>query len=105
MDISNEVYDDETRTVISSTGFTRPYDDVQNAEADKRALAAQQAANRAVIEERAAAALDANAAFLADDTPTNAETLAQVRMLTRECNALIRLALSRLDDISDTSGG
>ena len=55
------------------------------------------AAVRASLESKAIAALDANTAFLAIASPSNAQTLAQVRLLTRECNALIRVLLSRLD--------
>lgn len=59
-------------------------------------------ANRATLEERAATALAANATFLAIATPTNAQTLAQVKTLTKECTALIRLALNLLDSTDGT---
>ena len=48
-------------------------------------------------------AIDANVAFLALANPTNAETLAQVRTLTRECTALIRLLIGD-DLLNDTEG-
>lgn len=38
-------------------------------------------------------ALTSNKAFLQDNTPTNAEVLAQVRALTRQMNGLIRLII------------
>ena len=54
-------------------------------------------ANRTAIEDKAAAALTANATFLALTSPTNARTLAQVKALTRQNTAIIRLLLNKLD--------
>lgn len=59
--------------------------------------------NAATLQSRAAAALTANATYLALATPTNAQTTAQVQRLTKENNALIRMALSLLADVSDTA--
>lgn len=42
-------------------------------------------------------ALTSNRAFLANASPTNAQTLAHVKALTRQVNALIRLELLDLD--------
>lgn len=47
------------------------------------------------------AALDVNAAFLAIASPSNAQTLAQVRALTRETSALIRLLARQVDGLGD----
>lgn len=50
---------------------------------------------------KARQALAANATFLALPSPTNAQVVAQVQRLTRECTALIKLML---DDLADTAG-
>ena len=56
-------------------------------------------ANEFTLRDRAAAALDANKTYLALSSPTAAQNLAQIRLLTRECSALIRLALRALDTV------
>lgn len=58
--------------------------------------------NRATLIQRAQAALDANATFLAIGSPTNPQVVAQVQTLTKECSALIRLALGLLDSTTGT---
>lgn len=60
------------------------------------------AANAETLRDRAAQALVANRTFLAIGAPSNAQVVAQVQRLTRECSALIRLALGAVDDVSDT---
>lgn len=53
--------------------------------------------NRATIQQQAAQALEANRLFLAIAAPTNAQSLAQIRALTRQNQRLIRLALNQFD--------
>lgn len=50
--------------------------------------------NRLTMEQRAAQAVAVNRAFLALASPTNAQTLAQVKHLTRVSSALVRLQLA-----------
>lgn len=51
---------------------------------------------------KAQQAIDNNIAFLANATPTNADVVAQVRALTRQHDAIIRLLLGLLDDTTGT---
>jgi hypothetical protein len=53
------------------------------------------------ILDKAMQAFAANKAFLALGQPTNAQVVQQVRLLTREVNALLRLVLGETDDASD----
>ena len=55
------------------------------------------AADQALLQRRAIAALTSNRAFLALSSPTNAQAIAQTKALTRQTTGLIRLALGLLD--------
>jgi hypothetical protein len=89
--------DDETRIHHDFFNETvRPYTDEENAAADERAVEATLQANDAALRAQAIAALATNRAFLALSAPTNVQTLAQVRHLTKVVNALGRLQLGDL---------
>lgn len=66
------------------------------ASADASTTAARQG-NATTMRQRAEQALDANRTYLALGTPTAAQTTAQVRLLTQETTALVRLLLGLLD--------
>ncbi len=92
-----EWFDDATRThhdFLNAT--TRPYTVEENTAADQRAADDLVARNEQALLEQAAAGLVANKTFLALPAPTNAQTLAQVKALTRQMNGLIRLAVHDL---------
>jgi len=59
-------------------------------------------ANTATIQARAQTALTANATYQAINNPTTAQAVAQVTLLTREANGLIKLALGLLADTTGT---
>lgn len=54
-------------------------------------------ANAATLRQRAAVAMAGNRTYLALATPTAAQTTAQVKALTRQMNAVIRLLLNDLE--------
>lgn len=58
--------------------------------------------NAVNLRAKAADALALNADFLALNSPTSAQVRDQVRLLTRECNALIRLVVNRLESSDGT---
>lgn len=60
------------------------------------------AANRGALTAKAQNALANNATFLGIASPTQAQAIAQVQALTRQVNALIRLALNALDSTANT---
>jgi hypothetical protein len=60
------------------------------------------ATNAASLRAKTQQALAVNATYLGLASPSAAQTTAQVKALTRECDALIRLLLGALDDTSGT---
>lgn len=64
--------------------------------------AAAQAANGATLTANAVAAIQGNITFLAIASPTAAQVATQVKALTRQVDALIRLAANQLDSTQGT---
>lgn len=94
------------RTLIETTATFRRYR-VTNAQGrvigeDVEPILFGADLNAQTLQDRARAALSANATFLGITSPTAAQVTTQVQRLTRECSALIRLMLNQLDDISDS---
>ena len=58
--------------------------------------------NRAALVAKATAAVAGNAAFLAIASPTQVQSLAQIKALTKQVTALIKLQTEALTDISGT---
>lgn len=88
-------YWDEVRSNV----LIVPVDVEPNADQVRRIvnrLASSSSAEETLVE-RAQQALDTNTTFMSIATPTQAQVLAQVRALTRENSALIRLLLRQLD--------
>ncbi len=55
--------------------------------------------NKSTLQQRATDSIAANNTYLAIATPTNAQVAAQVRFLTRESSAVIRLLLNQFDAV------
>ncbi len=59
-------------------------------------------ANAVILRSKASTALGLNNTFLAIGSPTNTQVLAQVQLLTKECDGLIRLVINQLDSTAGT---
>jgi hypothetical protein len=88
-----------TAGVVTATRAFTPAEASQMAAADAVLTADT---NRVTIEQRAQTALAANETFLAIASPSNAQNAAQIKLLTRECQGLIRLAIKALDSLNGT---
>ena len=89
------LWDDATRTYTETdtdTGtviVSRPFTSAENEAAERRAATQ-------VLLSQARNAVQNNNAFLDLTSPTNAEALAQIKSLSRQVNALIRLVADDL---------
>lgn len=95
-----EQWDDTTYTRWDKAGRIleqRPLDQAEQQAAAAAAAEQTRIDNATILRQQASQALAANRAFLAIATPTNAQTLAQVKALTRQNTGIIRLALNQLD--------
>lgn len=54
-----------------------------------------------LLTERISSAIDSNKIYLAITTPTAAQATAQIKALTRQVNAMMRLQLQRFEDLSE----
>lgn len=84
------------------TTTTRPFTETELAMVADKQASDQLSANRAALLSKAHTALSANATFLAIASPTTAQAVTQVKALTRQINALIKLELNDLADVSGT---
>lgn len=93
------------RELISDDGAVRRFrvftDQGELIGTDEETIPTPVQVNEMTLRTRATQALATNAAYLQVTAPTNAQVVAQVTALTRECSALIRLVLN----LTDTTGG
>jgi hypothetical protein len=75
---------------------------IQALEAAAAATAATQATNAQTLQQNTITALASNATYLALATPTTAQNTAQIKALTRQIDALIRLVANQLDSTAGT---
>lgn len=102
-----EQWDEGARTYATynpdgTVKAARPYTATENAAADAAVSRDAASTNDADLRTKASQALTVNATFLALAAPTNAQTTAQVKALTRETSALIRLTIRALDTVTGT---
>lgn len=95
-------WDDTVRvyTEFNAAGvqtLQRSYTQAEIDRATASALSVTERTNKQTLEQQATTALADNRTFLAIASPTQAQTLTQVKALTRQNNAIMRLILNKLD--------
>lgn len=98
-------YDDDTRTYTdyrSGQPISRAYTTEENTVADLRSAQEVINTNEQTLLDKATQALTKNATFLSLTNPTTAQAVKQVKALTRQVNALIKLRINDLTNITGT---
>jgi hypothetical protein len=100
--VLRERWDDVARLVTlydagGAQTSQRAYTAAEIADRAARAAAETARTNRTTIEAQVAAAITANKAYVALASPTNAQTTAQVKALSRQVNGVMRLLTGQLD--------
>lgn len=90
-----------TATVYGPGGFD-PSKPANNTAGTAQVDVADEIVNADTLVQRATAALASNVTFLANGSPSNVEVVAQVRALTKQVNALIKLRVGQLADTTGT---
>ena len=85
------------QTVVEDYTPTQEELDQQALSQAQQAVEEQREANRVTLQDRAENAIQGNKDFLALPSPSNAEVVAQIKELTKQNNALIRLVVQKLD--------
>lgn len=99
-------WDDTLRSVTfynanGTVNSTRAYTAEENTATDARIAETTAETNAATLTAKAKTALTNNNTFLAIASPTNTDIVAQVKALTRQVNALIKL---EIQDLANTTG-
>ena len=80
----------------------RAYTADENRQADARVALSSAVINKDALLVKAANALSVNATFLAIASPTTAQAVTQVKALTRQVNAIIKLLVNDLSNTDNT---